>query len=152
MRGKHGAKAANRLAQLDNDLVDELRARVSSLTGERDEARKALDLAQRKTSAEIAREAAALADARLRELRIQLAEEQRSRVQERDTIARDVGRLLDELHVRMPMDGYVRLAAILGVRVGDVVAAGGSGNRHARRTTVREARALADTKRQLGIE
>jgi len=152
MRGKHGAKAANRLAALDSELVAELRSRVADLTRERNEARAALDLAQRATASEIGKQAAALADARIRELRVQLAEEQRSRAQERTAVAREVGLLLEEFDVRMSMDGYTRLATILGARVGDIVTASGTGNRHARRATVRETRAIVEVKRQLGMK
>jgi hypothetical protein len=67
-RGKYGAKAANRLAQLDNDIINGLRAELAAIKNERDVARLELEQFQRDAHAEAQRIAADMSRDALREL------------------------------------------------------------------------------------
>jgi hypothetical protein len=149
MRGKHGARAANRMAALDSELVAELKAQVAALTRERDDARTALELAQRKTASQVGKEAAGLAARHVREAKEELTAERRAWQEERERLARVVFTAVNDHGPGLTPAGYVKIATEFGVPVGQVINdAGGSGNRVSRRITNREARAVETLRRQ----
>jgi hypothetical protein len=113
-RGKYGAKAANRLAQLDNDIINGLRAELAAIKNERDVARLELEQFQRDAHAEAQRIAADMSRDALREVADQLVTEKAARDADRIRYCDEVWGLFYELGGQLPMEGYGRLAAIFG--------------------------------------
>jgi predicted RNase H-like nuclease (RuvC/YqgF family) len=81
MKGKYAAKAANRAASVDNDVIVELREQLAQVRGENRRLSNELSTLNRSTMSAAMREAKRLADDEIERLNSELAEE-RTRAQE----------------------------------------------------------------------
>lgn len=152
-RGKYAAKTANRLAQLDDAIVNGLRSELAVVKNERDVARLELEQFQRNANAEAQRIAADMSRDALRKVADQLVTEKAARDAERIRYCNEIFDIFSELGGQLPLEGYGRLAAIfgrgdaLGELINRCVPRAGRASRRARES---KARLIAEYTRQQG--
>ncbi|GAC1374252.1 MAG: hypothetical protein NVSMB4_01540 [Acidimicrobiales bacterium] len=144
MRGKHAAKAANRLAALDNEVIAELTAERDALKAELAETAARLRAAESETRTEAMRLGAVLARDEVADLKERLVEEVAERTAERERLGFEVWSLFNsDLYNIESRDKFAAMAEVFGLgdRLGDLFTAAGSGdslrNRRARRATAK---------------
>lgn len=144
-RGKYAAKAANRMAQLDSELVNELRRELAAATHERDVARRDLEQLTRSMEVQARRLGSELAGAEILDLRRQLLDEKAARAADRERFADEVFDVFRKHGGELPAHGYLELADIFGAssKFG-MYLTGGNGNRNQRRVNGRTARLVMD--------
>lgn len=113
-KGKYAIRAANRLAQLDSEIVLKLREKLTSVTEERDAAQREVKELQRSIASEANRIAEATAGQRLAHLESQLHAEQNARREDRAEYARRVVEVIRRFGGKLPMSGYAALSEIFG--------------------------------------
>lgn len=93
-RGKYAVRAANRLAEIDAGLVEELRGKLAEVAADRDAARAEVDLLTRQRDSEARAVAERLAADAVREATEKLAAEREAREADRQRYAAGVSQLL----------------------------------------------------------
>lgn len=156
-RGKYAAKAANRLAQLDSELVADLREKLAEVTAERDAARAEVDLLTRKRDAEARVVAERLAAGAVREVAEKLEAEREARANDRQGYAEGVSRILRAEGVKAPASVWADLIDVFGLRGKEMATFMGKTGGHARRLgqlnsdELRRADAAAARRRGLSV-
>lgn len=150
-RGKYAAKAANRMAQLDNEIIADLRAKLAALTAERDEVRQEAARLRDKLASEVNRAAEHLSAARINEVAQELVAERQARKDDQAEYAREVFRVITQHGGRLPAAGHAALASVFGQshRLGELVdetrrATALPATRNGRRATAKSARIRGD--------
>lgn len=143
MKGKYAAKAANRMAQLDSEIITDLRAEVADLRGRLEAAESAAHAARRDIESEGRRVAAQIAGSEISALRAELLAAQQARSDDR----KDFGRRVFEVLRRggLPSaDAAADIASIFGVSADLGSLVGPDLVRRHRRATAKTARIRSD--------
>lgn len=142
-RGKYAAKAANRMAQIDSEIVADLRAKLDLVTNERDEARRDARRLEIQLASEVHRAARNLADARVAGAMAELLAERTARTEDREQLGKEVFAIFDRLGFFPPFAAQAEMASLFGMagRMGELFHDADS-NRNARRMTARRARLI----------
>lgn len=142
-RGKYAAKAANRMANLDNELLQQAIEDRNQAREERDAVLLELRALKRDMQGVAMREASRLAESEIRRLNDELREMQIRHIADNEEKFRKIVRTLKRGRLELP-----EVAEILGYgsMLGEVVAdeLGGMGAREYRRRTVSGERLLSD--------
>lgn len=147
MRGKQAAKARNRLAALDNEIIAEVVAERDALKAERDALTVEVAILRRDTRSEALRIGADLAHDEVAHLQTRLADEQAERASDRDRLAFEVWALFNgDLYELKSADHFEAMAEVFGMghRLGELFTASGvtQRNRYARRATAKTSRRI----------
>ncbi|MDP9443598.1 MAG: hypothetical protein M3P83_04300 [Actinomycetota bacterium] len=144
-RGKYAVKAANRMAELESEIIAELRDNLAAVTAERDAARRELFNLRVNLGTEVRLRAAELAATELQELRDLLNDERRRRESERGQLCEEVFAHLR--HARMSLETATAIAVAFGQghRIGQLWAA--NNNRMARRANAAKANWITNNHR-----
>lgn len=125
MRGKQAAKAKNRLANLDNEILQEVLAERDALKVERRALEKQLADAARDLNGQVARRAGELAREDIERLTGELRDERAGRAADKEQLGAQVFALVwsDDYEIRSS-DHFVGLARIFGMghRLGELFA------------------------------
>lgn len=141
-KGKYAAKAKNRLANLDNELLQDVIAERDALKMELDAERLKVQAAERLLHSRALRLASQMSSEEMATLKAELAESAKRFAEETKRRANAVFRLFDDGKMGgCTYEGYTRLAEILGVgdMFGELIAPGDA-SRHTRRATAKKAR------------
>lgn len=146
-RGKYAAKAANRMAQIDSEIVADLRAQLATAVNERDEARREAKRLQDKLATDVNRAARDLSDARIAEVSQDLVAERKGRAEDRKQLGHELFAVFQKFDAWPKFNILADIASVFGLsdEIGEVVRplmAGNPGNRHARRLNAGRLRAL----------
>jgi DeoR/GlpR family transcriptional regulator of sugar metabolism len=148
-RGKYAARATNRLADLDNDVIAELKESLAACSAERDTLRRELNRLTAQMQGEAQRVGAQLAADRVAEAERQLAEQRRAHEEDKARMARELFEILrsENVSARGTTTWY-KIAAIFGQQeeFGSLIT-GGNPTRNQRRTTPGKVKMLAEIER-----
>lgn len=143
MKGKYAAKAANRLADLDNELLQQTIAERDSLKAECATLERRLSQLSRDTNAEAMRRAGEIAATEISRLNNLLLKSDSDRDAEVRRIASAIYGLIKEFDIRMPVSAHTRLPEIfrLGAEAGTLTELEGR-SRRTRRRSAKQIRAI----------
>lgn len=142
-RGKYAVKAANRMAEVDDGIIAELRAKLAAVASERDEARRQAAQLRDRLATDLHQAARNLSAERIAEVTQNLIDEREARAADRERIGREVFAVFDKSG-RFPQPAVMAdLASVFGLsgRMGELFTPD-KPNRHSRRMTGRRARLI----------
>ncbi|MET8648501.1 hypothetical protein [Nocardia aurea] len=152
-KGKYAAKAKNRLANLDNEILQEVVAERDSLKHDLDQTRQEIAELTRDVHSTVMRKAGELAAEELDRLRTQLRDLEKSNAELVENLAFETFEFLGKWKSGSSSDASEidKLAEAFGMgdRVGELFFQGKSVPRHARRTSVKQARRFTSERSQV---
>lgn len=159
MKGKQAAKAKNRLANLDNEILQEIVTERDALKADRDGLKKQLADAKRDLHAQVKRMAGELAGAEMARIRTELAEARIAFAEEKEGLAFKTFQMVlpDRLSPdKFPAGMVEDLAEVFGMgpKLGELIAHWGGMHaaRGAKRRTAQTVRATVSLKAQRAEE
>lgn len=145
-KGKYAAKAKNRLANLDNEILQDVIAQRDALKVERDNLSAQLEGASRDLVAKAMRKAEELSRQEVARLEAELRKERADRATEREQTCFELFRLFVETNARVNDGNYDSFAELFGMgdRIGELVISPtiGDAPRRVRRLTTSKVRKI----------